>query len=133
MPHIWLDHSIVGQPEELEIRRDRSFTFCRICGAVFQPAVNRLPDHEYDALAYLQGTVAEKAWSANHNRKHSDMEHRLLAASGRFVTPEAAYRLVPYGIVPLVQDDEVAHASQTAPRCPTDSPLTTLRDGSVGS
>lgn len=74
-----------------------SYTYCRLCGAVFQD-----PD-----------TINRRDWSFKHARKHSYRQHRLLQLSGRWLTPEAAYVLAAFGVVPvsdMVLDDEVADA-----------------------
>jgi hypothetical protein len=134
--HIYLDHSIVGAPQALidEFRRDRPFTFCRICGRVFQPGLARISSAEWDGPdAQLIQTAAEierREWSQKHARTHTSKEHRQLERSGRFLTPEATFVLAPFGIAPLgdmvLEDDEVVSAAAEAPRAPVDAPETTL-------
>lgn len=58
-------------------------TWCGICGAIF---------HHDDI-------EVRRAWSFKHADGHSEREHKLLALSGHSMTPEAALRLAPYGIV----------------------------------
>src|SRR5262245_42006747 len=62
------------------------FTYCRICG-------------EYFSHASLN---ERKRWSHYHAAKHSQQEHRLLFLSGLHLTPTAAYKLAPLGVIPAV-------------------------------
>lgn len=82
---------------------ERSFTYCRICGDLYQaPCFN-------ERLAI----ELRLAWSKQHARKHTLKQHANLVLSRRWLMPEAAYRLAPYGVVDLVGltlDDEVASA-----------------------
>lgn len=96
--------------EGLEFDPARPHTFCRICGAVFQGPLDRT------AVGVFQEALAlgeRKAWSHKHAKHHSAREHRSLELSGRFCTPEAAHKLVAYGVLPIsdaLADEEVAHA-----------------------
>lgn len=128
---LWLDSSIVGQPVDHEFRKDRDHTFCRICGKVFQPALNRLPDEYYGDSAIYEAMLQRRAWSEKHARTHPAREHELLRLSGRFVTPEAALALVPYGIIPvqdIVFSVEHEQAGLEAVRMPEENE-STLRGG----
>lgn len=128
---LWLDTSIVGQPLDHEFRKDRDHTFCRICGKVFQPALNRLPSEEYTDGVIFQATVERQAWAEKHAKTHPWHEHEMLRASGRFLTSEAMQALVPYGIIPLediVFSEEHRHSGETAPRMPEENE-TTLKGG----
>lgn len=129
MPLI-LDHSIVGQSATtLSIRKDREFAACRICGAIFQSWLNTdaVSDEEYSANAEIQiaAHIETNEWRRHHNLRHSEREHRNFRATGLTLTPEAAHKLAPFGIVPIADTigpyaDEVACALFEAPRAPVD-------------
>jgi hypothetical protein len=124
-----LDHSIVGQSlTSLTIRKDREFAACRICGAIFQPWLNTdTPDHEYNSEIRLAASIEVLEWRSKHNAQHPDKEHIRFNQSGRTMTPEAAIKLAPFGLVPLDGDDEIAQALAEAPRVPVNDVETTLR------
>lgn len=131
-----LDHSIVGQSAtSLTIRKDREFAACRICGAIFQPWLNWATGDEEYAANYMIALAAHmeiKEWRNKHNGTHSEAEHRAFVASGRTLTPEAAIKLAPFGLVPVddaITDEEVAQALREAPRAPVDDVETTLKGG----
>lgn len=116
---VYMKGPVIGLPEEVPFRSDREYTACRICGDLFQPALERVPDSEYTDAVKAQSQQQQRWWSENHNRKHPLWEHEQLEKSGRFLTPEATYRLVPYGVIPLsdlVFDGEHAAAGLEAPR-----------------
>lgn len=123
-----LDHSIVGQElTTLSINKDREFAACRICGAIFQSRLNTkaISDEEYAANPDLElaAAIETSEWRTYHNRKHSEQEHLALAASGLTLTPEAAYKLAPFGIVPIADaliNAETSCALLEAPRVPAD-------------
>jgi hypothetical protein len=124
---ILLDHSIVGiSATTLTIRKDREFAACRICGAIFQPRLNTdTNDLEYaaDPLIAVAASIEIKEWRSNHNKKHTEHEHLAFVASGLTLTPEAAYRLAPFGLVATadaLDSEEVAQAMLEAPRAPMD-------------
>lgn len=99
----------------------RDYTYCRICGVIYQPELNRLPDNLYTPEVVLQATEMRREWSKRHAKTHPASHHRKLALSGRHCTPEALQRLVPFGIIPvsdIVFDDESEHAGLTSPRAP---------------
>jgi len=128
---LWLDTSIVGQPDSLEFRKDRDHTFCAICGKVFQPALNRLPDEYYGDSAIYEASVQRRAWAIKHAKTHPEREHLELRASGRMLTPEAIQKLTAYGIIPLsdiVFSGEHEESGRTAPRMPEENE-TTLKGG----
>jgi hypothetical protein len=130
MPLI-LDHSIVGQSATtLTIRKDREFAACRICGDIFQPRKNiETPDEAYTDTIMFQATIEIRQWRNDHNLRHPPHEHILLAQSGLTMTPEAAHKLAPFGLVPVadVDNKEVADALREAPRAPVDDVETTLK------
>jgi hypothetical protein len=130
MPII-LDHSIVGQSlTTLTIRKDREFAACRICGAIFQSMLNiDVSDGEYDAEIELAAHIETTEWRRKHNRRHSEKEHGQFRASGLTLTPEAAHKLAPFGLVAIgdSNDVEVAQAMYEAPRAPVNDVETTLK------
>lgn len=105
-----------------------AFSGCCICGAVFQSELDRKVFAGWATPAeQVQATVARRNWSQEHARKmHTQKEHDALAASGRFCTPEAAYKLAPYGVVTLTDSfhEENRSAQEEAPRIPENEPET---------
>ena len=109
----------------------RSNTYCRICGAIYQTDYDREPER-FKHLAGFDGNITlveryatslRKFWSIAHSKTHTEKQHSDLMASGHFLTPEAAYKLAPFGvvdIVALVISDEHASAYREAPRAPKD-------------
>jgi len=90
----------------------RPYTYCRICGTLVQ--------HSQDEV--------RRRWSHRHARfAHTATEHRQLALSGRWLTPEAAYRLAAFGVIDLqglALDDELIHAYASSSATPLDNPET---------
>ena len=110
-------------PSGMVFMPDRDYTYCRICGQLFQPALNRVSPQEYTAEVMLAAQIQRREWSQLHASKHTSTQHRQLAQSGRHCTPEALQKLVPFGIIPvsdIVFDNESMHAGLEAPRMPTD-------------
>lgn len=103
-----------------------AFSGCCICGAVFQSPLDRKVFQGWATpTEQVTATVQRRNWSQYHARTmHTQKEHDDLAASGRFCTPEAAFRLAPYGIVTLTDSfhEENRKAQEEAPRTPTDEP-----------
>ena len=129
MNPVLLDHSIVGQSATtLTIRKDREYAACRICGDIFQPWLNQVPDDEYEPAIALAASIEILEWRNRHNSKHSDREHQLFRQSGRTFTPEATIRLAPFGLVPIgsSDDDEIVQALAEAPRAPVDDAINSL-------
>lgn len=119
-----LDHSIVGQSlTTLTIRKDREFAACRICGAIYQSTINKeTPDRAYTPLKEWIAHGQTLRWREDHNRNHPEKVHLAFRASGLTLTPWAAHRLAPFGLVPIADatDPEVAMAMLEAPRAPVD-------------
>lgn len=121
-----MDHTIVGQSAltNFELRKDREYAFCRICGDIFQSRVALVAGNiewVLDPLLKLATSLETKEWQAKHNKRHPDHVHKSFAMSGRFLSPEAAHKLAPYGVAPLsdmIFDAECEHAVSTAPRAP---------------
>ena len=129
---ILLDHSIVGQSATtLTIRKDREYAACRICGAIFQSILNiKTSDVEYAPLIKLAATIETNEWRVKHNKRHSVREHMAFRASGLTLTPEAAIKLAPYGLVPVMDaysNHEIVDALALAGRAPVDDVETTLK------
>lgn len=128
---VLLEHSIVGLDDEnFKFRKDREYAACRICGAIFQSKLAHMAsDEEYEVNPDIRVGIAieTKMWRSRHNRIHSEKEHLALHASGLTFTPEAAYRLAPYGIVTLDDNQEVADALLTSPRAPDNAVEDTVR------
>ena len=107
--------------EGLEFDIRKPYTFCRICGLVYQTPADRSPFISIHHNA--RHTERRRIWSHQHARTHAVHEHRMLELSGRFVTPEAAEKLVTYGICPVSDmafTDEHEHAAKQANRRPVD-------------
>jgi hypothetical protein len=108
-------------PSGMTFMPTRDYTYCRICGVVYQPELNRVPEEEYTVEVILAANLLRREWSQYHARSHSSTEHRQLKDSGRHCTPEALQKLVPFGIIPvsdIVFDNESEHAGLEAPRAP---------------
>lgn len=116
---LFLKGPVIGLPDDIPFRADREYTFCRLCGELFQPALERVDVREYTARVRAESMEMQRWWADTHNRTHQDWEHEQFILSGRFLSPEATYRLVPYGIIPLsdlVFDGDSAAAGLEAPR-----------------
>lgn len=88
-----------------ELNLVNGFTYCRLCGDLF------IHNNEYN----------RRIWSFDHSETHHPVEHIALERSGNWLTPEAAIRLAPYGVIPLgdmVVNAAVAQAMLEAPRMP---------------
>lgn len=110
-------------PVGIEFNPNRDYTYCRICGVIYQPGLNRVPSEQYNSEVILAAEILRREWSQSHAKTHSDHEHRMLTLSGRHCTPEALQKLVPFGIIPvsdIVFDEESEHAGLEAHRAPTD-------------
>src|SRR5688500_15096981 len=136
----------VGHDEltNLEFNVHGEYTYCRICGAIFQSELDRANvelreriDASTKALtveqlreltALYQKSLAiaqekRRNWSKQHAKSHTDLQHQMMQYSGRFCTPEAAYKLAAFGIIPLsdmVLDDEIEGAMYESKAVPTD-------------
>lgn len=97
------------------------------------------PGSSLDQIAYA--TSLRKEWADRHARSHTSHQHKQLRLSGRAVTPEAAIRLVPFGISPLSDmvsnetnpyGDEYSDAALAAPRQPQNDVEDSLKPIHVG-
>jgi hypothetical protein len=126
LSNLYLETSIVGKSEltNFLFEPNRPARHCRICGDSFQPVLARDPHFSTDKDIQLAVEILLQQWSDIHNnRAHSAREHLEFQASGRFMTPEAALRLIPLGIIPLqdmVFSAEHVQAGLEAKRAPTD-------------
>jgi hypothetical protein len=120
-PPIYLLGALFGKPDDMVFEPSRDYTFCRICGTIYQPDLNRVPSAEYTPAIQLAAMRLRQEWSHNHARYHTDTEHRQLRQSGRALTPEAQHRLAAYGVCSLTDltfSDENIAAGLEAPRMP---------------
>lgn len=88
---------------------EKPYTYCRICGAVYQSPIFYEPDAVKD----------RKEWSHKHAYAHTTIEHEYLRDSNLWLMPEAQHRLAALGIISITDmslNDEVKHAGETAPR-----------------
>src|SRR6476620_10678671 len=105
---------IVNHQVDPEFNPDFQFAACRLCGDVFQTALDRAgPEDSPFSRSF------RTAWRQSHTaEKHSQREVDELERSGRAFTPEAAMQLAAYGVIDpvgLVMDDELAAAYREAP------------------
>jgi len=124
-PRLFITTNVVGIGIEdgFHFIADRPNRFCCICGKVFQSVYDRVPNKLYDLAHQAAGAVERQEWANKHARLHSDKEHENLRASGLLVTPFAAQKLIPYGVIPvqdMVLSDESRQAGLEAARMPTD-------------
>lgn len=116
-----LEGALFGKPEELGFDPAYPYTYCRLCGEVYQKPQDRNPHANLqDALDNME---IRRNWSHRHSKTHPDWLHKRLAISGLWCLPEAAEKLAAFGIAPVgsgVLDDEVRHALALAPRLPSD-------------
>lgn len=119
------------------------FSACRLCGAVYQSAHDRLClvlreqgrlvehydsfhnksffyGHPKDVGTLQEANERRERWRKLHERRyHSDEEIAKHLATGFAFTPKAANRLAPFGITPLGNmHDEIVDALFEAPRAP---------------
>lgn len=111
---------------DLEFLPYKPYTGCRICGRVYQSSLDRA--HPWNDLpeqtALTQAFMAKqrrRAWAEKHSKTHTSTQHRQLAESGAWCTPEAAHILAAYGVIPVTDmimsnDHSVAlHESKAVP------------------
>jgi hypothetical protein len=93
------------------------YSYCRICGMVYQPQFQRATPGD-NALKKLQRRDAMVAHEVRHRADGSLREYQL---SPTYLSPEAQYRLAPFGIASLSDialNEGARHAAMTAPRKP---------------
>src|SRR5262245_50208043 len=123
-PSLYLVTSTTGfqalHDDGLNFDPSAPFAGCRICGLLFQTALDRLAvktqRQQLDAEAH------RTMWQHQHSRTHPDHEHRLLAISGLWCTPEAAMQLAAFGVYALSDiaiSDEHAQAGREAKAIPS--------------
>ena len=109
------------RPEGMRFIPNRDFVYCRICGTIYQPELNRVSDEEYTAEVILAAELLRREWSQKHAKTHPPSAHRRLAMSGLHCTPEALEKLVPFGIIPvtdIIVNKESEQAGLEAKRMP---------------
>jgi hypothetical protein len=87
-------------------------------------------DYAADPDLKLAAHLETLEWRRYHNTKHSEKAHRTFRATGRTMTPEAANKLAPFGLVPIedaLTSEEHACALFDAPRAPVDDVQSTLK------
>lgn len=97
---------------------------------MFQSVHDRVSAKRYDGAHIVDGAFERELWALKHARLHPQWQHDDFKRSGLFVTPAAAERLVPFGIIPvqdIVESVESAHAGLLAPRAPIDDAETSLK------
>lgn len=112
---------MIGKPDEIVFNPARDYTFCRVCGTIYQPELNRVPLDDYTPGVQAAARRLRQEWSHKHARLHTSAEHRQLHLSGRALTPEAQFRLAAFGVVAVTDlslDAENAAAGLAAPRLP---------------
>jgi hypothetical protein len=115
--HIFMDGMLVGKPEGYLFDSTAPHTYCRICGTVYQTQQDR--DSVLDYTIRVAATLRRKRWAFQHASTHSMAEHNDLIVSGRYMTPEAANKLVPLGVIPIsdmIFDTATEQAAAEAPR-----------------
>lgn len=88
--------TLVGAKELIGFEFDQAMPYggCRICGKLWQPPILRDNQVPYDRRVLIV-----KRWRQYHAlNEHNEEEHKALALSGLWATPEAQVRLAPYGI-----------------------------------
>jgi hypothetical protein len=127
----------------LEFDPRAEYAGCRICGKVYQSALDRqvlfhvqaghlqievqpithetylVGDEEYVTL-YGRAHERRQRWRELHRRRyHSDDEVTRFSSTGLALTPEAAHKLAPYGFAPVGNlHADVVDAMASAPRSP---------------
>jgi hypothetical protein len=112
MPRLILTGLAIGldQLTNLVFDKDKPFRCCLICGAVCQTegGRNAVTEQEVAREAYKR-----QVWAAKHAKTHSILQHEQLKRSGNTMTPEAANRLVAFGLIPAIDavtSDEINSA-----------------------
>ena len=119
--HLRFEGVLIGAPDGYPFDPNCPYTYCRLCGAVYQTDLERikpkLPEQE------VESALNRKRWSFEHARTHPLRAHQELAVSGRYVSVEASQKLIPLGIIPLTDmaiSDEHRQAAAEAPRLNND-------------
>lgn len=89
------------------------YSGCYICGEVFQSRY----DLEYNTPKSIsKADELRRLWRVLHSESHSQEEHEKLARSPDLMTPEAALRLAPLGVIPLELTSFMGDVLFEAPR-----------------
>lgn len=75
------------------------YSGCRLCGALFQSALDRTPVKTLEQE--IQAVTWRREWTLKHAKEHPTQEHIALERSGMWATPEATQKLAAVGIVPV--------------------------------
>ena len=122
-PFVLMTTSIIGRVALINFQFDpnKDHRVCRICGKVFQSWLDRIELPTPGQI--LEARQRRDEWAVSHAKLHSETEHRQLAQSGRFLTPEAVETLAPMGITgvsDIVACNEHENAALQAGRAPAD-------------
>jgi hypothetical protein len=109
---------------------DYPYSYCRICGFVYQDDFQRRPvplhkqsNQVTEPNDSLEKKLRRRDAILKHDRQHArDGSLAKYQASGFYFTPEATLRLIPYGIIPVSEmalQDEHSDAARQAKRIPT--------------
>lgn len=105
----------------LEFDLQCPYTYCRICGSIFQSPYDRETKPDSPAMLVDAATAMRREWSYNHASSHTSLEHMLLELSGLWLLAEAAHKLAAFGIIPvsdMVLNPEIADALATSKPIP---------------
>jgi hypothetical protein len=99
-------------------KANRPYRFCFVCGAVWQTSHCRVNDGSEKELAQIR--YKGQLWAVQHSKTHSMKDHEMFKKYGADAFPEAAKRLVAFGIVNLSQSQEIQHALYESSPMPED-------------
>lgn len=94
----------------LEFNLNKPFRCCCICGALRQTEADRTAN---TVSEIAQTAWIRQRWAVKHAKTHSIKEHELFKLSGLVMTPEAAKRLVAFGVVSIgdaIRSPEISRA-----------------------
>ena len=100
----------LSQITNLKFDIGRPYTYCRICGSLYQSDSDR--SAVTDEEKYI-ASEKRRNWSIKHSKDHLDIEHIMLLKSGLWVTPEAQIKLASFGVISvqdMVFNDEIEAA-----------------------
>jgi hypothetical protein len=115
---------------ESHFNPDYPYSYCRICGFVYQDDFQRQPvppGKSSNAVTEPNDSLEKKLKRRDaiikHDRGHArDGSLAKYQASGYYFTPQATLALIPYGIIPVSEialHDEHEDAARQAKREPT--------------
>jgi hypothetical protein len=113
---------LVGVPisDAILFKSNKPYRFCFICGAVWQTARCRKVNKTTNDRERLEVARQGKHWAERHSQVHTLEDHEKFKRFGPDAFPEAANRLVAFGIINLSQDMEIKKALLESSPIPTD-------------